>query len=250
MLKPTRHNEYVNRVAENYVIVYVLRGTGQFVDATGNTHSVRAGDVLHHLPNHHHSLIPDADGQWAEVYIQADRRFYPLLEATDCDALAEPVLQPGLEARLVERFEYVHHALREADDVALELAPAWLLEIIFLAQGLTRRGGSEPDATLVEQACLLLGRNLEKRRNLPSVAQELGVSYERFRKVFVARMGVAPRTYRIHRRIDRARELIEQDGLSNKQVAYALGYADPFTFSKQFKAVVGVSPAVFRHRMR
>jgi AraC-like DNA-binding protein len=74
----------------------------------------------------------------------------------------------------------------------------------------------------------------------------MGLSYERFRKIFRQRQGLSPGDYRIRRRIDQAKALITQHRLSNKEIAYALGYADPFTFSKQFKQVVGMSPAVFR----
>lgn len=241
---------YVNRVMREYAVVYVLRGSGHFVDGAGRKHQVAAGDLLHHLPDRPHSLMPDANGQWAEVYIAADGRFAAVATAAGCDATAEPVVPAGIDAGLVERFEYVHRALREADDLTLKRATAWLLDIILLAQGLAKRGRSDPETRLVEQACDVLGEALDKRRSLPRLADEMGVSYERLRKVFAAKMGISPQTYRIRRRIDRARELIEQEGLSNKEAAYRLGYADPFTFSKQFKSVVGVSPAVFRKRMR
>ncbi|MHB1157337.1 MAG: helix-turn-helix domain-containing protein [Phycisphaerales bacterium] len=249
VLKPTGGG-YADRIVSDYIIVYVLRGSGRFADASGHWHKVAAGDLLQHAPRQRYSLLPDADGRWAEVYIAADGSFDRVLRATDYRAVDHPVLHPGLESQLVERFEQVHHALRSADDATLECLPAWLLETVLIARGLEHRGGADPHARWVQQACRLLGGDLEHRRNLPGVAEELGVGYERFRKLFVERMGLSPREYRIRRRIDRARELIQQDGLSNKAVAYALGYADPFVFSKQFKQVVGISPAEFRKKMR
>ena len=73
------------------------------------------------------------------------------------------------------------------------------------------------------------------------------MSYERFRKVFRARMGVSPAAYRIRRRIDRARELLV-GGVSVSRVADELGYANPFIFSAQFKRLVGASPRAFQRR--
>jgi len=99
---------------------------------------------------------------------------------------------------------------------------------------------------VIESACVALSRDLDKRLDTATLAASYGLSYERFRKIFRERTGISPGEYRIRRRIDRARVLIAQDRLSNKEVAYQLGYADPFTFSKQFKQVVGVSPELFR----
>jgi AraC family transcriptional regulator, arabinose operon regulatory protein len=93
---------------------------------------------------------------------------------------------------------------------------------------------------------MALARDLHERLDVPTIAERFGVSYERFRKIFRQRVGVSPAAYRIRHRIERAKALIAQERMSNKQVAYALGYRDPFTFSKQFKHVMGVSPEGFR----
>jgi len=101
---------------------------------------------------------------------------------------------------------------------------------------------------MIERVAALLMRDLEERLDIEQIAAGLDVSYERFRKLFRQRMGVSPGEYRIRRRIDQARSMLIQQRLSNKEIAYALGYADPFTFSKQFKRFVGMSPTVFRKR--
>ena len=46
-------------------------------------------------------------------------------------------------------------------------------------------------------------------------------------------------------RMDHAAGLMVREGLSVKQAAAALGYADPFTFSRRFKKVMGISPREF-----
>ena len=46
-------------------------------------------------------------------------------------------------------------------------------------------------------------------------------------------------------RMDHAAGLMVREGLSVKQAAAELGYEDPFTFSRRFKKVMGVSPRIF-----
>ena len=76
------------------------------------------------------------------------------------------------------------------------------------------------------------------------------MSYERFRKVFKERVGMSPGDYRIRRRVELACRLLVQERIPAKQVAYDLGYADEYCFSKQFRKFIGVSPDAFRKGMR
>jgi AraC-like DNA-binding protein len=251
ILKPTASHAYADRQINEYAAVYVLRGKGQFVDDLGQSHRVQAGCFLEHHPQRTYSLIQDDDGQWAEVYITFDNNLYQAMRLIGIDIRGPRVLQPGLSPVLLEQFEQIHRDLRQTGDSDLDLLAVRLLELLATAHRLDRRHREDdPQTQMIDQACRLLSRDLGRRRNLPRIAQELGVSYERLRKLFTGKMGLSPGEYRIRRRIDRARELIVQERMSNKQVAYALGYSDPFTFSKQFKAVVGESPTQFRRRMR
>jgi AraC family transcriptional regulator of arabinose operon len=245
--KPTARGGYVNRVMQTYVVVYVLDGRGRFVDWNGVEHTVDAGCALQMPPGRKHSVEHDPDGRWLEAWITLDGAFARALIAAGTIDETRPVLRPGVDRSIIEQFERIRTELHDAldRDLPATLAAAHGL-IVALHAADRRRESPDPAATVVERACAALGRDLARRIDLRSIAAELELSYERFRKIFRQRQGVSPGDYRIRRRIDQARALITQHRLSNKEIAYALGYADPFTFSKQFKQVVGMSPAVFR----
>ena len=71
------------------------------------------------------------------------------------------------------------------------------------------------------------------------------MSYETFRKMFRAQVGMAPHHYLLEQRFIHARRLL-REGLSVQQAAVAVGYADPYTFSRQFKLQTGMPPAEYR----
>ena len=48
----------------------------------------------------------------------------------------------------------------------------------------------------------------------------------------------------------RAKDLLQESGISIGEVAEALGYLDVFFFSRQFKPLVGLSPAKFREKSK
>jgi AraC family transcriptional regulator of arabinose operon len=245
--KPTAAGGYRARVLKDYVGVYVLRGAGTFTDWDGRATRVDAGCFLQMPPGKPHSCEHDGDGRWAECWIRLDGEFAAALHRFGSIDDSRGVLRPGLHLDLVERFERILHDLNHAPDAILPQTLARAHELLAsLHHADLHRSAPHPHAATIDAACATLGKDLDKPCDVRAIATAHGLSYERFRKVFRDRVGVSPGEYRIRRRIDRARALIAQQHMSNKQVAYELGYADPFTFSKQFKQVVGVSPEVFR----
>jgi AraC-like DNA-binding protein len=85
-----------------------------------------------------------------------------------------------------------------------------------------------------------------QRLSVSELARMAGLCRKTFTKRFREILGAAPGDYQIKVRIERARYLLAETSLSIKQIAYRLGYADPYVFSKQFKRFVGCSPSRFR----
>lgn len=78
----------------------------------------------------------------------------------------------------------------------------------------------------------------------------MGMGYEAFRKKFVRYLGVSPVRYRESQRIMRAKRLLQTTSMSNKELAYTLGYCDQAHSSKAFKRSTGMSPQAFARAAR
>jgi AraC family transcriptional regulator of arabinose operon len=247
ILKPRRREDYVDRVMASYVGLFVLRGRGRFVDWHGRSHDLAAGSFVQMLPGRRHSMILEPDGLWAEFYFTLGAGFVEAMIETGGVDPHQPVLRPGLHVSLIERFERHLHDVKHGRDGDVPSAMLRVHELLVELHRLDRLSRTpSPHARMIDEACRALGEDLHRPLHMASVAQRCNLSYERFRKVFREQIGEPPGEYRIRRRIDRARTLILQDGLSNKQVAAALGYPDPFTFSRQFRKYVGMSTRLFR----
>ncbi len=81
-----------------------------------------------------------------------------------------------------------------------------------------------------------------------AMAEELGCSPGHFRRRFRRAMGMSPAAYQLRERMTRAAAMLRTHDVQG--TATALGYSDPFVFSRQFKAQVGVPPKVFRAALR
>ncbi len=246
-LKPTPAGQYRNRILQEYVLIHVLRGDGIFIDSMEREHPVQTGDAIHLLPNQRHGVVQNPDGQWAECWMSLSPASAAMFVAAGAIDESRPLLHPGLDAGIIEQFEQIQWDLARSPAAwtprTLATAHAILATLCDRDQ---RRRLPDARTQLIEQACAALGEHLDRRIDVKTIARRAGLSYERFRKVFHQHVGLSPGEYRIRKRIDRARVLIAQRRLSNKQTAYALGYADPFTFSKQFKQIVGIPPETFR----
>ncbi len=79
-----------------------------------------------------------------------------------------------------------------------------------------------------------------------ALAHTVGLSEPRFYAVFKKIMGVPPLAYLRTLRLEHARMLLMTTDSNVSDVAYALGFCDPFHFSRQFKRMFDISPLEYR----
>lgn len=125
---------------------------------------------------------------------------------------------------------------------------AWLL--LGIGVKASRLRESEDDGTRPKTHSEI--RMLANRiRNAPDkcwdfhkLAKKAGYSYSHFRKLFRDETGRAPLDYALHCRMLLAADLLRRERRV-KPVAAALGFDNPFHFSKLFKSKMGLSPKKF-----
>ncbi len=78
------------------------------------------------------------------------------------------------------------------------------------------------------------------------LCEKLGMSISSFQRLFHHCMGLPPKQYILNLRLDMARNLLLNTTMSIADIAAKTGFADRYHFSKEFKAVLTLSPAAFR----
>lgn len=108
--------------------------------------------------------------------------------------------------------------------------------------------GSQERTEPVRAAQAYLRDHLDAPVRVGDLAARVGLSTSHFAALFRKATGGGVIEYVKRLRIARASELLMTTSMPVAEVARAVGYDDPFYFSRQFRAVHACSPTVFRKR--
>ena len=98
----------------------------------------------------------------------------------------------------------------------------------------------------IEESIAFMTRNLNRPLQVSMLAALVNVSPSHYFALFKRHTGRAPMDYFTRLRMEKARCLLETTASSVKEVAAALGYDDPFYFSRVFKSVNRLAPSNYR----
>lgn len=135
-------------------------------------------------------------------------------------------------------------AQRRGDPVGPEL-DAGVATLV--AQCLRLRMSVGPaDATLMERAVRHLDEHFAEPIFVEELARRFGCSAGYFHRQFKCHTGLTPTIYVTQLRIQQARRLLELTNMRVAEVAQAVGYDDPFYFSRVYRKLTGQAPSTRR----
>lgn len=91
-----------------------------------------------------------------------------------------------------------------------------------------------------------LRKNPQSSLSVEELAKMCHVSSANFRKLFKEYSGKSPASYRIDRKLELAKRMLESEKVSFTYIAEALGFESEAYFSRLFKKKLGCSPSVYR----
>lgn len=129
-------------------------------------------------------------------------------------------------------------------------------EVLRMAEALPasrRIDGPAPNpgpASRVADIQAFIDANLAKAHGLDSLARRASLSPSHFASVFRRETGQPPMVYVRARRIARAKSMLAGSDETVARIAQAVGFEDPYHFSRVFSRIEGVSPRAYRASMK
>ena len=96
----------------------------------------------------------------------------------------------------------------------------------------------------------LIEREYAKPLDVPALARAAHASTAHFARSFKRAFGETPHRYLLHRRIERAKELLRETDLSVTAVSLEVGFQSLGSFSTAFGELVGEPPSEYARRWR
>lgn len=102
----------------------------------------------------------------------------------------------------------------------------------------------------VARAVEIIRRDFSGPVVLAEVARKCGLSMRHFQRRFQNAFGFSPQEFLMKTRVAAAMKLLEDTNLSASEIALRCGFVDASAFAEQFRARVGLSPTIYRNRIR
>lgn len=161
---------------------------------------------------------------------------------------------------LAERLRRMAHQLFERRTGYYLLAHGALLELLGLIQGAQQTGAHERllakpgrpggRTSLSQRIESYIREHIQETIRVSDLVCHVGLSRSALAHAYRRQAGESPRHAIARLKIETAKRLMLQDGLSAKQCAERLGFATQFHFSRVFKRLESVSPSHYMSLLR
>lgn len=241
-------NPAKGRVLREYQLIYISEGRGYFESQSCKRHRISSGTMILLFPNEWHTYEPDKDSGWFEYWVgfrglHIDRRV-----ENGFFSRKRPVFHLGFSSTIIGLYEdLLSHAAEEKTGYQQLISS---IVIYILGQVYFRyRNETFTDSYAVikiNEARDIMKQNIEVEISPKQIAENLGVSYSWFRKMFKKYVDVSPAQYYANLKFLRAKELLDTTEVSITDIAYTLSFENVGQFSTFFHKKEGMPPLQYR----
>jgi len=233
-----------------YNLWYIVQGQGQVSDGHDSI-SLSPGDALL-FPNHsifHATHNPEQPLTvcYSHFEVDNDENLVDWLESSNA-----PVGRIALDDRefaqqLFRRCWSTYHQHANSTQ-AVSWLRCGLLEVFRQRERQQRTSLAGPHGHALEKLCRQIREAPQLHWDSKRMAQVLDISVSHLTRLFHTVIGTTPHAYVVRIRVQAAKSQLLYTQDTVEKIANKFGYPDPFTFSKQFRKVVGQSPSTWRQQ--
>lgn len=229
-----------------YSLEVVVQGSGTLT-LDGKKSRLLRGVAYSYGPGIPHCITTNAKEPTAKYFVDfVGRRAEAML--ADCELAPGTIVNLTALGEIQSTLELLLHdggsgASNASDRCRLLLE--YLLQRIKTSQRTNTKSQTQAEATY--QRCRAYMREHSQRlMTLEAVSSECTLDKAYLCRLFQRFDHQTPYQYLMKQKMDKAAALLENHDLLVSEVAFTLGYNDPFLFSRAFKSVFRVSPSEFR----
>ena len=239
------------RILGRFALILVLDGDIYYKDGTGIDTILTKGHALFVSPDLPHAYGGLRGTPWSQSYFVFDGPQFELLQNAESIHSKQPFWNLKSVASWNDRLKELILAPHDEQSSGSAIRRISQFSNTFVQMITKDHKTSESQEGWLKKSTELLGRPINEHWLLPqTVAKQVGMSYENFRKQFTQRAGMPPAKYQRQRKIDRACAAIYRGSVNFKELAEELEFCDVYHFSKAFRQIKGIPPSSYRRSVR
>jgi AraC-like DNA-binding protein len=241
-LRPTY--EIARRRPEFHLVIFTLEGEGRFRLASGSG-LLRPGDLW---------VVPAGEPQQYGTDSEWRILFFHISASSPGGTLpfSHPIVLPtSFAAQIESAMTWYLSELLVSGPRSVDLARSYAEVIrICLDRALETSQPSERNRVQVrlDELWEAINGNIRRNWSVTEMARRMHLSVSQFRRVVIAQHGCAPQDMLQRLRIGRAQHLLARTDDTLAVIAERVGYESPFSLSRAFRRVIGVSPRQYRNQ--
>lgn len=121
-------------------------------------------------------------------------------------------------------------------------------EVVSMLVPEKKEAATDSMKAIVREAAAWIDGHFYEELTLTTLAEQFHVEHSYFSKVFRQEIGESPVLYITNRRMEKAKQYIQEGKKNLTEVAFMVGYDDYTYFSRVFRKSTGMSPREYRSR--
>ena len=230
------------RVLQEFQLVYITRGSGQFASKQIQQCDIHEGTVIVLNPGEWHTYRPDETTGWECYWVG----FSGLV--TENLGNLNPLIKVGYDEEMVALYRKilaVSNGERPGYQQLLSGVLIHLVAYLFFREK-DKNWRDKEVLDKIDKARLIIREKINTPLSSEEIAASLNMSYTWFRRMFRQYTGLAPAQYIAQLKTQKAKEMLSGSNKTIKEIALELGYESIDYFSTQFKKQTGQTPTQFR----
>jgi AraC-like DNA-binding protein len=230
------------RILPEFQIGYLCSGEGVFETETAK-YRVGPGSMTLILPGVRHRSCLTSESGLQEYWVGFRGDYFSRLFDEGVFSKDFVCFEVGISNRIISTYKRIFdEVISQRPSYQLRIGSEILSLIATLLDHKQRQERPDHYQKIVEKAKELMALNLYGSIDVPDISNELGVCASHFNKIFKTYTSMTPYQYYIDIKINEAKNLLEQGGITVKETAYRLGFEDQYYFSRLFRSKTGVTP--------
>jgi AraC-like DNA-binding protein len=232
------------RTLSEFQLVYITRGKGTFESMETGKNKVKEGTIFILFPGVWHRYKPTLQTGWKEHWISFNGIQPKSFKKHRILNPESAVLNIGLDESIIELYHTVLELIESEKIGFKETIAALTYQLcarILSIEKSKKFGNKEIEASIQKAKALMVDRT-DKQIDFEKLADEIGVGYSWFRRMFKHYTGLSPAQYFLQLKLNKAKDLLLNSSLSIKEISVITGFESQYYFSKFFKQRIGMSP--------